>query len=220
MTVFRQGLARMCRRLEAEDGFTIVEVLVAAVVLALGAAAVLMTLVAGIRDVQRGKQTQVAVKIAQREMEKVRSLGFKEVSMTALPAKDGSQQESPAYRLSGAGTEFDLVRSPATTTMAPICSSAAGLCLDAATAGRVRSAPSSTCVSSPDQPDPPARFAFDGASGQVYCYVTTIGDASCPTAKPLCVKRVVVAVWLDKPGNASYRPPYYELQSDFVEPPS
>jgi Tfp pilus assembly protein PilV len=200
-----RAVARRFQRAREEDGFTIIEVLVAAFILVLGSLAVFLTFAAAIHNVQRGRETQIASSIAQREVEKIRSLPYERVAMTALPTTS-AETANPAKRVSG--SEFALNR--AGTELAPIAVATTGLCSTAKPC--VNSSPSSSCVGGTS----PGTFTNGTAKGSVYCYVATLKDSACEvaTGKTCTFKRIVVAVWLEKAGNQSSRPAYYELQSN------
>ena len=98
-----------------EGGFTIIEVLVAALLLVL-ASAIFGTLAAATRNGARAKATQVALDRAQQEMEKLHSLSYKELAMKK-PAAPSGNPLSPNNRV--VNGEFDLQPGPA-TEMAPM----------------------------------------------------------------------------------------------------
>ncbi len=107
-------IVRFRHRLRREEGFTIVEALVAAFILTLGSLAVFMTFVAAIHNVQRSKETQFGISVAQREMEWVRAHKFSEVAMTgALPASEPGNTRSPLSRVLSGGSKFLVKRSEA-----------------------------------------------------------------------------------------------------------
>jgi type II secretory pathway pseudopilin PulG len=99
-----------------EEGFTIIEVLVAAFIVVIGSLAVFMTFVAAIHGIQNSKQAQVGVNVAQRELEKVRAkglspTGYAEIGLTALPVfRTGANL--PESRI--VGNEFDVDRETGT----------------------------------------------------------------------------------------------------------
>ena len=192
-----------------EGGFTLIEILVAALVLAFGSLAVFMTLVAAIHNVQRGQETQVASSVAQREMEKIRVLPYERVAMVTTPATS-TQTGNPATRVSGG--EFALGRTG--TEKVPMAIAGTGICTTEKPC--VNNQGASSCVGGSS----PGTFTIGGATGSVYCYVTTVKDAACEaaTAKICSYKRVVVAVWLTKRGNLASRPAYYELQATIANP--
>ena len=103
-------------RLRREDGFTIVEALVAAFILTLGSLAVFMTFVAAIHNVQRSKESQFGISVAQREMEWVRAHSFATVGTTgAAPVAEPSNPKSPLYRVRSGGAKFLIKRSEASS---------------------------------------------------------------------------------------------------------
>jgi type II secretory pathway pseudopilin PulG len=204
----------IARRLSrAEDGFTMIEVLVAAMILVAGSFAVLMTFVMGIHNVERGKNTQVGVSVAQREMEKVRSLSYNEVALAPPLPATSADAANPDHRVSGGN--FYLQRDR--TEPAPLCVAGSGEC--SADVGRVVKGPAESCVDSAEGSSFEVGGGKQAVKGQVYCFVTLKKDPACEaaTGKACSFKRVVVDVWLDKLPSEPTRRSYYELQSDFVE---
>lgn len=188
-------------RIRSEDGFTIVEVLVAAMIMVIGALAVFMTFSAAVRNVQRGKESQVGISVAQREMEKIRALPYEKIAMKTTPA-NSAEATNPNNRVSG--STFNLKRS-GTSEYATMVVSASGEVEPASTA-----------------------FSVGGTTVTVYRYVVWRKDAvycatgtnaeteSCKNGQNF--KRVIIAVRPNQPGNVAYKRGYYELQSDFVNP--
>jgi Tfp pilus assembly protein PilV len=200
-------MRRRLQKMRQEDGFTIVEILIAGFILVLGSLAVFMTFAASVRNVQRGKDTQVGVSVAQREMEKIRSLPYEKVGMKSTPAFE-SGTTNPNSRISG--TTFNLNRT-GTAEYATLVTSATG----GGSSGEVE--PKSTA------------FSVGGTTVTVYRYVVWRKDtAYCATStvyaeEEACkngrnFKRVIIDVVPNKPGNVVYQRNYYELQSDFVNP--
>ena len=183
------------------DGFSIIEVLVAAVILVLGALATFMAFGVAIHNVQRGKETQVGISIAQKELEKIRSFSYDQIALSSTPV-NSTETTKPNNRVSG--LTFNLNRSGASNYATMVVASGGAV-------------------------DPgPTSFTTGDVSGTVYRYVVWQKDAvycatSSNSTKSACTtgqgfKRVVIAVVLNKPGNGTYQRPYYELQSDFVDP--
>ena len=83
-----------------QDGFALVETLVAVLVLAIGAMAVLGVVDTSTRNTFRAEQTQVAINRAQRELEQIRHLDYEDVALTATPAAS-SDPNDPRYRVNG-----------------------------------------------------------------------------------------------------------------------
>jgi Tfp pilus assembly protein PilV len=198
----------MIERMRREEaGITLVEVLVAAVVLTLGSLAVFIVFASAVKNVERGRDTQVGVSVAQREMEKVRSLKFSEVLLKEMPVAS-AEAGNPGLRVNSVGTEYNLNRSGA-ASWAKVATAAAG------ESGAVE--PKSET------------FSVGGTKVTVYRYVVWRKDeAFCKTftsaAEPTSCeegknyKRVIIDVWPSKAGNQASRGSYYELQSDFVNP--
>jgi Tfp pilus assembly protein PilE len=189
-----------------EDGFTIIEVLIAALVLVMGAFATFGVLRAATLNTQRAKATQVALDRAQQELEALRSIPNKELAMTASPPHS-TDSKSPDYRVSG-GT-FALTREPPGNyaNMVVNGGSLYGEPEHAIEGGKVSPGPTS--------------FSSGDVTGEIYRYVVWRNDTSCPEAT--CpgtqdYKQIVVAVKLDTPGDQSGERGYVEVQSDFINP--
>lgn len=190
----------MSDRLRAEDGFTLVEVLVATLILALGATAVFLTMAAAIHNVQRSRDTQAAISIAQQEMEKVHSLEFAKISIlvnASNPAPAHSTETaSPLFRVNAAGTKFNLNRT-GTAEEANLIESSSG------------------------EVAPTGTFSVNGVTGKIYRFVVSRNDVPCAgCGSGQEYKRVVIITRTDKLANQASQGGYYELQSDFVNPAS
>src|SRR6478752_9715044 len=96
--------------IDREDGFTIVEVLIAALILVAGSIATFGVLASATVSNQRAKATQVALDKAEQEIEKLRSYSDEELALTAAPAHS-SEEENPNFRVSNG--KYAIVRSPA-----------------------------------------------------------------------------------------------------------
>lgn len=188
----------------AEEGMTIIEVVVAAMVLALASAATFGVFTSATRNAQRAEATQVALNRAQLEMETLRSLESEELAMTAAPSQS-SNELSPNYRVTN-GT-FALLRQPP-GEYAPLVVNGGSLYGGGYVEGGVV--------------DPgPTPFTSGDVKGKVYRYVVWRNDVQCPAAT--CpgtqdYKQIVVAVKLDEPGNQTGERGYVEVASDFVDP--
>lgn len=95
-----------------EEGFTIVEALVAALVLTIGAMAVALTFVSAIHNVQRSRESQFGISIAQREMEWVRAHDFADIALSATPAAptDLRDELNPLIRVLPGQASFSVNR--------------------------------------------------------------------------------------------------------------
>lgn len=191
------------RRLAPSDaGMTIVEVLVAALILVIGSIAVLSAVDTAARSTFRAEQSQVVVNRLQEEMEKIRQLPFDEVALASLPTHDANQK-SPSWRVSG--TSFALGRDG--TDARPMAYNGGPLQGGGTiSGGTVASGPTS--------------FQGGDVHGGIYRYVVWLNDDSCPEA--LCpgsqdTKRVIVAALLDSTASGGQQI-YQEIHADLVDP--
>jgi type II secretory pathway pseudopilin PulG len=183
---------------------TIVEVIVAALVLAMGAMATFGVLTSATKNTQRAKASQVALNRAQLELETLRSLENEQLALTSAPAHSTTTL-NPNNRVAN-GT-FALIRQPP--------SSYSNLVVNGGSlygGGFVKGG-----IVDPG----PTPFSSGDVTGKVYRYVVWRDDASCPAAT--CpgtqdYKQIVVAVKLDTPGNQPGERGYVEVTSDFVDP--
>jgi type II secretory pathway pseudopilin PulG len=194
----------MRRRLDREEGFTIVEVLVAAVILVIGSMAAFGLLRAATLNTQRAKATQVALDRAQQELEALRAVPDEQLALTAAPAQS-TNPKSPNYRVAN-GT-FALTRAPV-GNYGNLVVNGGSLYGGGFIAGGTVS------------PGPTA-FTSGDVSGRVYRYIVWRNDTSCPEST--CpgtqdYKQVVIAVRLDKTANRASEPGYVEVQSNFINP--
>ena len=189
-----------------EQGFALVELLVAVLVLAIGAIAVLGVVDASTRNTFRAEQTQVAINRAQRELEQIRHLDYEDVALTTTPATS-SDPKDPRYRVSG--NNFAVGWDGATPSdYAEMAIKNIG----AVTAGSVSPGPTS--------------FTSGDVSGKVYRYVVWRNDPSCGLVPDSAIdacpgphdyRQVVVIVKLDDTAISSSRA-YTEVQSSFSDP--
>ena len=180
-----------------EGGFTVVEVLVAAIVLVLGSLAVLMTFASAIHNVQRSREQQIGISVAQREMERVRVIPYASVALEPLPTRvaDAASPRS-RLKLNGSVTEYDLKRPATIPEWRPVMSSEAG-----------QVAPESTGIK-----------ASDGTKVTVFRYVACEEEEVVTNATCLAKRIVIDIVPVAKADLAKYKHAYYELQSTLVSP--
>ncbi|HEU5253317.1 MAG TPA: hypothetical protein VFU16_08350 [Solirubrobacterales bacterium] len=191
-------------RNRSEEGLTIVEVVVAALVLALAAMATFGVLTAATKNAQRAEASQVALNKAQSELEALRSLEDSQLALTAAPPHSSSEL-SPNFRVSG-GT-FATVRQPVGSYANLVVNGGSEYGGDVIEGGIVSPGPTS--------------FTSGDVKGKVYRYVVWRDDATCPAAT--CpgtqdYKQIVVAVKLDRATNQAGERGYVEVASNFVDP--
>lgn len=179
--------ARLAR---SERGLTVVEVIVAGMIMVVGGLGVLGMVDVSSRNTFRAEQSQVVSNVLQREMEAIKALPYEEIALTTLPVEEGGDN-NPNSRV--VGTDFDLDRG-AEAALKPLVSG-----------GSVA---------------PASEEEVEDVSFSVYRYVVwdeCPEESLCPEGEQL-IKRIVVAVKLDStaPGGSDRR--YQELQGQVGDP--
>lgn len=194
------------RQLAREDGLTIIEVLVAALVLVAGSFATFGVLRTATVNNQRAKATQVALDRAQQEMEALRSLPNSELALTSQPPHLADAM-NPDYRVNETKETFTLTREPSAESNPPYLVVKGGPLYGGGfiPGGVVK---------------PQESFSSGDVSGNIYRYVVWRDDTSCGASCPGSqdYKQIVVAVKLDTKGNEAGERGYVEVQSDFIDP--
>jgi prepilin-type N-terminal cleavage/methylation domain-containing protein len=185
-----------------ENGLTLIEVLIASVVLALAAMATFGVLAAATRNAQRAQATQVALDKAQEEIEKLHTLSYSELALDRSPAHSNNTM-NPNNRVSG--PNFAVSRDP--------LGQYAEMDVDLEGGGVVTPGP--------------IPFKEGNVSGELYRYVVWRNDPQCPESEngheDFCpghkdYKQIVVAAKLDKPSSQSAERNYVEVQSQVSNP--
>lgn len=192
------------KRIDSQGGFTIVEVLIAILILSIGAMTTFTLLSAAARNAQRAKASQVALEFAEQEMELLRNMEYKKLALTATPTFS-SNELSPNNRVSN-GT-FALTREPKGSYHEFVVNGGSLYGGGEVEGGTVSPGPTS--------------FTSGEVSGKVYRYIVWRNDEKCSAEK--CpgkqdYKQIVVAVRLDNPPSEAAQRGYYEVQSNFINP--
>jgi hypothetical protein len=181
---------------------TIVEVVVAALILIVGSLAVLALIDTTARSTFRAEEGQVVANRLQQELEEIKRLPYNEIALSSLPA-DTTDTSIPAWRVSG--TTFATAKNGG---------GAAALVYNGGTlfAGGT--------ISGGAVPSAPEPFTAGDVTGTIYRYVTWGDDPSCPSTQ--CpgaqdFKRVVVAARLDPSSSGGTRS-YQEVQAQVADP--
>jgi hypothetical protein len=179
-----------------------IEVMVAALVLTLGALAMLGLISSQAHNTFRGEQSQVVSNRLQEEMEKIKQLPYTQIAMTALPA-DTADTTDPRWRMSGSSYSI----SQDGIQLRPVVVNGSAL-YDGGTVSGGTVSPN------------PQTFSSGNVHGTIYRNVVwendpSCPDASCPGAQDL--KRVIVAIQLDTTAVGGVRH-YQELQSQIADP--
>jgi type II secretory pathway pseudopilin PulG len=194
----------MRRLKENETGFTIVEVLVAIVILVMGALATFGLLSAANRNTDRAKASQVALDLAQQELEALRSLSNKELALTSTPPHSSNSLD-PNYRVSSG--KFAIIREPLGSYRKLV-----------ANGGEIEG--ESGKVTEGGTVKPSESFANGDVTGTIHRYIVWANDTACGSACPTSqdFKQIVVAVKLNTTAVQGGERGYVEAQSDFVDP--
>lgn len=193
-----------------EDGLTIIEVMVATLVLLTAAFGALQVLISSSQVNYRAEQATVVIERAQAEIEAIRALPFEEVALTAPPAMS-TDSSSPASRVSLSCTNQSVslngcfAQNQNGSEEAPLVVED-GLLEEG---GMVEGA-----AISPG----PKPFETGDVSGTIHRYVVwenddNCSDGQCPGTQDF--KRVIVAIEID--GGSGGERAYRELQADFAD---
>ncbi len=183
------ALRRAAARLGGgEEGLTVIEVVVAGIILVIGSLGVLGIVDAATRNTFRAEQSQVVNDVMQREMEKIRELPYGKIGLSGLPSHE-SGENNPNSRVSA--TAFYTKRDG--TGLRP-------LVLEGSVA---------------PGPEP---FQVENVKGSIYRYVVWAAcpEATCTNGDFL--KRVIVVVRLDSTSAGGANRRYQEIQSQFLDP--
>jgi hypothetical protein len=189
-------------RAAGEDGMTIIEVMVAALILIFGSFAVLGLVDVGARNTFRAEQSQVVSDRLQQEMEAIKHLPFSQVALTGVPASSNNEAD-PSWRVQG--TSFAV--EPSGINLKPLAYNGGALVTGGTLSGGTVN-------------PTPTVFTNGDVHGLIYRYVVWENDDAC--ADSLCpgaqdFKRVIVAVKLNETASGGHRA-YQELQARIVDP--
>ena len=98
-TLARRLVRRVRARAGAQDGFTIIEVLVASVVLTIGIVALFSNFSASQKLGNSAESHQTAVAVAEGELERIRGLKWSEMGMRSIPARSTESTNPTFYEL-------------------------------------------------------------------------------------------------------------------------
>ena len=198
----RLAMASRLRRLSGDEaGITIIEVVIAAVILAISGLAVLGMVNAASRNNFRTEQSQVVNDRLQQEMETIKQLPYSQVALSSLPPHSNNSND-PNNRVSG--TQFNISKTGPANTQ--------GLVYNGGTDQE-----GSGSVGGGTLSPGPTAFASGDVKGKIYRYVTWEQDPSCGNCNDRWTKHVVVAATLDQTASGGVRA-YQELQGNLYNP--
>jgi type II secretory pathway pseudopilin PulG len=194
---------RAVRRALDPSGFTIVEVVVAVVILILSGLAVLALIDAANRNNFRAEQSQVVNNRLQQEMEKIKGLPYFQVALTGLPTGTGD----PNSRVSG--TQFNVNRDGS--------SNYEELIRNGGRAPSVAQGSDNSLVAGGTVAPGPTPFDTGNITGKIYRYITWQQASSCSNCPVKWYRHVTVAITLDNTASGGTRI-YQEIQGDVANP--
>ena len=184
---------RLRSRLAAEDGMTLVEVMMSVFVLIVGMLGVFDTLSASGRSIAAGERTAAMTQLAQQELASVQALPYASIADSSTPTKSTTTDTTnPTYYLStGCGGTCYQWNPSSSTSTEPV--------LVDATNGKVAPGPTTVVVAAPNSSGcAPTSTGNCRIVLTVYIFVTTTTDAVCSQTGVTCsgasYKRVTVAV--------------------------
>lgn len=198
----------MRTRFSQEEGFTIVEVLVAIFIVSIAAMVTFSLMTTATRNAARAKANQVAVEFAEQELERLRSEPDERLAMTGVPSPS-TNPKNPNYRINK--NEFALSREPIGEYGELV-----------RVGGKIEGEGTSEegGYISEGTVAPVESFESGDVKGKVYRYVVWRNDeacgASCPTQQDY--KQIIVAVQVNSTPNNPYERGYFEVQSKFIDP--
>ena len=176
-------MRRRLRGLAAEDGFTLIELMIASLIMVVG----LLALVSGLDHsrelVTRSEKVEVATHQAERAVERILAMRYDQVALTTAPS-DSESQADPRFWVSGSTYQWDH-SSSGTAAFETLCVTRC----PAEAAGAT-----GTIVGAEEWEDPGSRL-----HGWIHRFVTEVPDlcpaTGCPGNQP--AKRVTVGVTVD-----------------------
>jgi prepilin-type N-terminal cleavage/methylation domain-containing protein len=186
-------MRRRLRRLAAEDGFTLIELMIASFVMVIG----LLALVSGLDHsrnlVTQSEKVEAATHQAERAVERILALRYDQVALTTTP-DDSASQADPRYWVSGSTYQWNQ-GSSGSAAFETLC------------VARCPSEPATVAgiiVTAEEWEDPATRL-----HGWIHRFITEVPDlcsaAGCPGNQP--AKRVTVGVTVD--GNDPLAKPVF-----------
>lgn len=194
---------------QGEAGFTMVEVLVAVLIVAIGAMTTFTLLTSATKNAFRAKASQVALEFAEQELEYLRSFRSEELALEEAPPPSVNPY-NPNYRVKNG--EFAVRRQPMGNYEDLVVNGDFLFGGGEFEGGKVEGG----------KIDPgPNPFVSGDVKGKVFRYVVWRNDPQCTDVKcpgPEDYKQIIVAVKLDSRANEAGERGYFEVQSNFVDP--
>ena len=156
--------------MQRQDGFTLVELLVAVVIMVVGIFAVIMAFDAVRRLASNNEAQTVRAQVAERALQEIISKGYDEIGLSSTPTHS-ADPKNPNYYVNGSTFQWDLENTSRTETLCTTSTSCAGSI-------------------SPG----PTTFPSGDATVTIYRFVTWVNDTCGACTSPTDFKRVTVMV--------------------------
>jgi Tfp pilus assembly protein PilV len=109
-------IERIRQRLRAEGGFTLVEVMIATLLTAIGTMALVTGFDSSREMVNLAERNEAATHQAEKELERIMAMDYSAVALTATPTAS-SNKNNPAYYVNGGNYTWDQDASPRTEAL-------------------------------------------------------------------------------------------------------
>jgi hypothetical protein len=189
-----------------DRGITIIEVTIAAMLLAISSLAVLGLVDAANRNNFRSEQSQIVNDILQREMEAIKQRPYFEVALSGVPASSGDPQD-PDFRVEGA--TFNVNQTGAANYQ--------GLVYNNGRAPSVSQGSDGSLVAGGTVDPGPSPFESGNIKGDIHRYITWERDAACDNCAVKWHRHIVIAVTLDDTAAGGERA-YQEIHGTVSNP--
>jgi type II secretory pathway pseudopilin PulG len=190
--------------LRGERGMSLIEVVIAGLLLVIASLAVITVVNASIHNNFRAQQSQVVADRMQQELETITQTPYAQLAMTSAPAASAGPN-TPSSRVSG--TNFAIDR--AGGTLRPMAYNGGAIPQGGTVSGGT--------VAPGGPSDPSAHFTSGNVKGTIYRYVVWDNQASCPAPAAPCMKRAIVAIVLDPTASGGTHV-YQEVQGQVFDP--
>jgi prepilin-type N-terminal cleavage/methylation domain-containing protein len=187
----RPHAVRQASLLVAEEGFTLIEVLIATVIMVVGIMAVVTTFESSRNLTTVDAKQESATHRGERELESIIARPYDNIALTAAPSHSGTSDSDPGFFVTSASPpKYQWDRSDA-SKLESFCSGSTAPC--DGSAGALTPGP---------QP-----WTAAGDSGSLYRFVTWVDDQCGNCTATTDYKRVTVALTVNGP-NAPKKPIY------------
>lgn len=196
-----------------EDGFTIVEIIVAAALILTIVLGLLVAFDAMTRMAHAAQRHQQALAYGQREIERLRTLDYQtQLGLTSLPVASASDGNAPSDSSNNPADPNFYVSGTDLKIMTSYSDKTSGLQTGVNPNPEPLVGPADPKLASPKVVSGPQSFDADGLKGKIYRYVTyvaqhcpsvTVSGITSPCLSDAATKRITLALILDRGGNGA-----------------